>query len=188
MDNVLLIEGENMNNWLSIICLAMATFYCQAQLVLESTIKAVTVYNDRAAVSRTARTALGAGEQELVFKDLPYSVDNNSIQLNIKATAPITILDITVSSHNLVGDANQRLQAIENEIKALQKILAQLADQESLLSEQNNYIKHIQQSVVGLSEEANRPSLEQIQQVMAFSNNSLAQLSEEAHQLAIKKE
>lgn len=177
-----------MNRWLSIICLASVTFYCQAESVLSSTIKEVTVYNDRAAITRHAQIQLPAGEHELVFENLPYSLDSQSLQLDAKATGAVIIQDINIKPHYLVGSANERLQVVEQEIKTLQEKLAQLEDQEALLIEQKNFIDQVQQSTVGENGKANRPSLEQIQQVMDFSSTGLAKLSEEARQLSTEKE
>lgn len=177
-----------MNNWLPIICLASVSFYCQAETKLNSTIKEVTVYNDRAAITRHAQIQLAAGEHELVFENLPSSLNNESLQLDAKATGTVIIQDIEVKSHYFVGSANERLQVVEKEIKNLQEQLAQLNDHETLLVEQKNFIEQVQESTVGENENANRPSLKQIQQVMEFSISSLAQLSEDTRQLTIKKE
>lgn len=177
-----------MNNWLSIICLTSVAFCCQAETKLSSTIKEVTVYNDRAAVTRHAQIQLSAGEYELVFENLPNALENQSLQLDVKATEAVIIQDININHHYLVSNANERLRVVEQEIKVLQEKLAQVDDQETLLVNQKNFIDQAQKSTVGEDSRANRPSLEQVQQIMDFSSVSLAKLSEETRQLSTEKE
>lgn len=177
-----------MKYWLPIICLASITFYCQAETKLSSTIKEVTVYNDQAAVTRHAQIQLGAGEHELVFENLPNGFDNNSLQLDVKATNPVTILDINVKPHYLVGNANKRLQLIEKEKEEIKEDLSLISAQMAFLKEQRNLVDHTQEIMAGGVEGANRPTLEQVKQVLELTNSSLVQLSEDSYQLAVKKD
>lgn len=178
-----------MNKWLTIICLGTLTFYCQAETQkLSSAIKAVTVYNDRAAITRYAEVQLGAGEHELIFENLPVRLDDASLQVDAKATSPTTILDVVTKQQRLISNANERLQQLEKQIEVLQEQLAKLNDRENIIKGQYDFIKQMQSSAVGATDKANRPTMQQIQQIMELSNSTLTQLAAEQRQITTDKE
>lgn len=132
-----------MKQWLSVICLGTLSIYCYAeQKTLTSAIKEVTVYTDRAAITRKAEILLPAGEHELYFNNLPVQLDNNSVQVNALSTVPTTILDVTTKQQARLEEANTRLQKIDQEIKQLNDQLNALADQEKLLINQQDFVKN----------------------------------------------
>ncbi|MFD1259318.1 mucoidy inhibitor MuiA family protein [Entomomonas asaccharolytica] len=178
-----------MTKWLIIICLGTLTFYCQAETQkLSSAIKEVTVYNDRAAITRYAEVQLVAGEHELIFENLPVRLDDASLQVDAKATSATTILDVVTKQQLLISNANERLQQIEKQIETLQEQLAKLDDRENIIKSQYDFIKQMQNSAVGATDKANRPSMQQIQQIMELANNNLTQLTAEQRQLTTDKE
>ena len=65
---------------------------------LASSIGAVTVYQDRAVVTRSASSELPAGEHELVLEKLPATLQDNSLQVSAKSTGQATLLDVKVLS------------------------------------------------------------------------------------------
>src|SRR4029453_6980775 len=65
---------------------------------VDSRITAVTVYGDRAIVTRTASSELTAGEHALVFENLPTALVDQSLQASGRGVAGATILDVTVKN------------------------------------------------------------------------------------------
>ena len=63
-----------------------------ADITVNSTIRSVTVYADRAEVTREATFNLEAGEHTLVFETLPTAIDLNS--LRAEGTGAFTLIDI----------------------------------------------------------------------------------------------
>lgn len=163
-----------MNNWLTIICLGTLSIYCHAeQKTLSSAIKAVTVYTDRAAITRNAEVSLPAGEHELYFNNLPVQLDNNSVQVNAQSTTAATILDVTTKQETRLEDANLRLQQLDEQINKLNEQLTILADQQKLLVNQQDFIKKMQAGVLAPSKDASRPTATELQDIMQFSKDSL---------------
>ena len=66
-----------------------------APLPADSKITAVTVYADRAVVTRTATLALPAGLIEVTFEKLPATLLAQSLQVSGRGLAEATILDVT---------------------------------------------------------------------------------------------
>lgn len=174
-----------MKQWLSVICLGTLSIYCYAeQKTLTSAIKDVTVYTDRAAITRKAEISLPAGEHELYFNNLPAQLDNNSVQVNALSTVPTTILDVTTKQEARLEDANLRLQKIDEEIKQFNDQLNALVDQDALLINQQEFISQMQSGVLAPSKDASRPSAQELQNIMQFAKDNLATILEKQRAIA----
>lgn len=166
-----------MNRWITIIGLATISFYSQAETKnLSSAIKAVTLYGDRAAITRQAEVSLPAGQHELIFANLPNTLDTNSVQVNAEATAPTTILDVTTAQTYKLENTNQRLQKIDEQIKAVQDELKQLADKNTLLNNQLDFINKTQSVILAPSKDASRPTANDLKSIMQLTKDKLSQI------------
>lgn len=178
-----------MKRWLTIICLSGITFYCQAApQPLASAIKAVTVYSDRAVITRHAEIDLTAGEHELVFENLPAQLDNNSLQVAASATTPTTLLDVTSAQATLMSNANERLQALDKQITNISEQLDNLQDQQQVLTHQLDFINNMQASATTVNDKLNRPTATQLQQVMDLSYQSMQTLLQEQRRITANKQ
>jgi len=70
-----------------LLCLFLATALAAN---IDSKITAVTVYTDRAVVTRTAPAELKAGITDLVFPQLPQALDERSLQVSGSGAARAT--------------------------------------------------------------------------------------------------
>lgn len=166
-----------MNRWITMIGLATLSLYSQAETKnLSSTIKAVTLYGDRAAITRQAEVSLPAGQHELIFADLPNALDTHSVQVNAEATAPTTILDVTTAPSYKLENTNPRLQKIDEQIKALQNELTLLADKNTILNNQLDFINKTQNVMLAPSKDAARPTASELKSLMQLSQEKLSQV------------
>lgn len=174
-----------MRRWLSVICLGVLSFYTYAeQKELSSSIKAVTVYADRAAINRkTQELSLPAGEHELYFKNLPAQLDNNSVQADVLSTAPATILDVTTKQQVVLNESNPRLQKLDETIKQLNDKKRELNYQKELLTNNQGFIKSVQEGVLAINKDGSRPTLQEVNSAMQFSKQKLLTLLERLHQV-----
>ena len=62
---------------------------------VSSNISAVTVYTDRAVITRTATVDLAGGTTELAFANLPEALNERSLQVSGRGTAQALILDVS---------------------------------------------------------------------------------------------
>lgn len=174
-----------MKRWLSVICLGTLSLYTYAahKELVSSSIKAVTVYADRAAINRQAEVSLPAGEYELYFKDLPVEMDNNSVQVNVLSTNPTTVLDVTTKQRARLSEVNPRLQKIDDQIQQLNDQKNKLADQAELLANQYAFIETMQAGVFVVNKDGSRPSVQELKNVMQFSKENLLVLLEKQRQI-----
>lgn len=173
-----------MKKWLTIVCLSSYSLFCQATpQQLLSTIKAVTVYTDRAVVTRYAEIELSAGEHELVFENLPVQLDNNSLQVTASASSAATILDVTSIQARLKSNTNERLQKLDQQRAELKKQLANLQDQQLVITNQLTFIHDIQTSATAINDKIKRPTGEQLQQILNLTSGSMQTLLADQRQL-----
>jgi uncharacterized protein (TIGR02231 family) len=94
-------------------------------------IAAVTVYPDRARITRRATLELPAGEHRLVLDGLPLSLMQESVRAS--GTGPATILgvDVLTRPHAVAPDTG-RSADLEVRLRAIRRDLAALADADSV--------------------------------------------------------
>lgn len=125
-----------------------------ADLVAESQISAVTVYADRAAVTRTATIDLPAGASTVVLSGLPESLFTDSLRATGEAQGDVILGAIEnkmISSAELAAprerELNAKLQGLQDQralieadqtaLQSKQQFLTTLAQQASLRSREN---------------------------------------------------
>lgn len=107
-----------------------------APLPVDSKISAVTVYTDRAVVTRTATVDLGGGTLELVFANLPQTLDERSLQVSGRGTAQALILDVSAKQTFVDFTPNARVKELEDQLRALGRQLRGLDDRGGVLQAQ----------------------------------------------------
>jgi len=93
----------------------------------------VTVYADRARVTRTGAVQLTRGVHEVAFTGLPTSTDAESLTADV--TGGAELLDIQVSVVSAVEAADERVEAIRKQLQVLADKRQDLADDHSAASE-----------------------------------------------------
>src|SRR5882724_497713 len=111
-----------------------------------STITAVTVYGDRAVVTRTAPLTVNAGALELVFERLPAALLDQSLQVSGHGTAGATILDVTARATYVDYTPNERVKSLEDELRALARQRRALEDRAKTLKAQEASLNRIENS------------------------------------------
>ncbi|MEI6862477.1 MAG: DUF4140 domain-containing protein, partial [Verrucomicrobiota bacterium] len=126
-------------------------FSLSAATPVAATLSAVTVYADRAVITRTAHVGLPAGVSELVFEKLPESLVDASLQVSARAgsrspgSAPVvsgpvaaaasaTILDVATRITYVEASPDPREKALEDDLTALRLADRALADESYALA------------------------------------------------------
>jgi uncharacterized protein (TIGR02231 family) len=160
-----------------------------APVAAESAITAVTVYVDRAVVTREAQVDLAAGVQEVLFAGLPASLDPDLLQVSGQGSARVTILDVRAARTQLRAAANARLTALEEQLRALEAEVQTLEDRTAVLKETADYLEKIKLASVTPPKPAEgatvaMPSVSQWEQYLAFYSSNLARVLGEIQDLA----
>ena len=159
----------------TLLALSIATLPgLSAAAALPSAIGAVTVYQDRAVVTRQASAELAAGEHELVLEKLPASLQDNSLQVAAKSTGQATLLDVKVRTAYEANTPNDRLRQLELQINQLDNKKAALDDEAAVLENQRELVALIQQGATQPGKDGARPSLDELKAVQSLSADTLS--------------
>ncbi len=118
--------------------------------VLNSRITAVTVYSDRAQVTRTASEKLPAGECRLMFDNLPMGLEPGSIQVN--GTGSAVLSDVKNNIEHYAETPDKDLKALFDERTALEDRIAQMDGKISQARNEKGFLENITRKLTGVTE------------------------------------
>lgn len=146
---------------------------------LDSRISAVTVYTDRAVITRTADTKLSTGINELTFPALPAGLLDQSLQVSGSGNTATTILDVTARQTFLPETPDPRRKDLEDQIKTLREQDRAFLDRSTVLRGQSDLISRLQTSAVslGAGEKSERPNLDEVKGVLDYGQKQLLDIA-----------
>jgi uncharacterized protein (TIGR02231 family) len=158
-----------------------------------SRISAVTVYRDRAIVTRTASAQLAAGEQVLSFENLPAALVDQSLQASGRGVAGATILDVSAQNVFAEATSNQQVKDLETQIKELQRQRRVLDDRGKVLEEQRGFVQRMLQASTATTPAGGtvapaRPTLDEWQKLFVYSEETLGKINAEQQKLDVDRE
>jgi uncharacterized protein (TIGR02231 family) len=165
---------------------------------INSTTKAVTVFYDRAEITREAEVPLKLGTHTLHFENLSHSIDPDSIRL--KAKNNITLIDVKVSQLQIEIDEDPLRQKLldtktqlEDEINSIDRKISRFEKSKKLFEQMINYwltpdirVQNPQKGSENIPF-ASRFSLKEGQDLLMMQAEQMTQVEEEIHQLQISK-
>ena len=164
---------------LLLVVLSAAGTYCsvlgQESSSVTSSISEVTVYPDRARVTRTAMASLPIGTSVLEFPGLPAALDESSIEVSAKADAPLTIEGIDVRQEFLVSSASPKAQDLERQLQELLDQEKSLQGQKDVCEEKQKFFRNLS---AGLGKMDKEPiNLDDIRKLYTFYSEEISNLS-----------
>jgi uncharacterized protein (TIGR02231 family) len=160
-----------------------------ATIPARSAVTAVTVYTDRAVVTRTATVDLAAGTHEVVFEGLPATLADNSLQASGRGTASATILDLAARQLFVANTPNERIRSLEEDLKTVQRQIRVLDDRAAIVTEQRNFVARMLAASTASPAPAPtgtapaRPSLDEWRQLQAYSEEATTKWAKETQDL-----
>ena len=131
-----------------------------APLPAPSAITAVTVYTDRAIVTRAAALDLAAtGTVEVTFENLPATLLDQSLHVSGRGAAQVTILDVTARAAYVDFTPNERVKAIEDALRALAKQRRVLDDRGAVLKAQDGSLSKLETAATSAPHKDTAPRL-----------------------------
>lgn len=145
--------------WMAgMVCVMVSpVFLCAAEekpTAVKSEITAVTVYADRAQVTRRAELKLGQGPQPFVFAGLPAGLIESSLRAGGKGAAGVTILGTEMAPEYLTEAKDARVRELEKEIEGLEDKACGIEDAGKAVDLQMKFLDSIKSSMAeGISKE-----------------------------------
>jgi len=128
----------------AIILIPLQAVAAQPDITADSKITAVTVYPDRAMVTRKASVKLEKGDYRVVFPDLPGEALEDSIRVSGKGTAKARIGSVDTKKAFLEATGKEEVRKLQDEIQGLQDEDRRLADELALAAKQKEFYQAIQ--------------------------------------------
>ncbi len=127
---------------------SLASFPALAEdITVDSAIKAATVYNDRAMLTRTAIVDIPAGAHNLIFKGLPINIDTNSLRTKGSAVANVQFGALSHKRENFEDFVVPRQKELNAELQTLQ-------DQNKVYNAEKQALKTAQEFLKNLGQQA----------------------------------
>ncbi|MDJ0636091.1 MAG: mucoidy inhibitor MuiA family protein [Xenococcaceae cyanobacterium MO_188.B29] len=138
---------------------------------IDAEITAVTVYTDRAFVTRQNKISLTGDESELILSKLPVTLIKDSIRVTGKGTSTVNILGVKVESVFTPEVPVESIAQLDRQMQALQNQKASLENQLSSRQLQLNFVAQLSeksktQYAINLSKQ--QTNLEQAQALLDF--------------------
>lgn len=153
---------------------------------INSTITEVTVFPDRARVTRTAVKSLLPGNYILVFDKLPADIDEDSIQVSGKGAAVLKEVDVKEVRYAKIPF--DKVKQLVQQEKALEEQEKALDDREEQIEKEKEFLDKITQKLTGVTEKSEPATLDpdKWMKLVSFYSSKLKSLDEELR--AIEKQ
>ncbi len=144
----------------------------------------VTVYADRAEVVRVFKGDLAAGEQSLLFDNLPANVDFSSIR--VEGTGAFTLIDIRPETVQVKEVANEAIRALQAKIQAQEIVQKELALAEGRVAFRRGALEKVLGRLTSVGKESANPEMDPLKWAayLDFQAEQQVALDKEATDLA----
>lgn len=154
---------------------------------ITSRITAVTVYSDRAQVTRSASETLPVGEHRLMFDNLPMNLETGSIQVN--GTGNAVLSDVKTSAERYAETTDLKQKALMDEKTGLEDRIAQMDVKIGQARNEKGFLENITRKLTGVTEKTPSGELDPdkwVKMVDLYRNRNMA-LDREIHDTEVAK-
>ena len=168
---------------LSLLCFA-ATLGAAEVPTPDAKPREVTVYADRAEVVRIFQGDLTAGDQSLLFDNLPANVDFSSIR--VEGTGAFTLIDIRPETVQVKEVANEAIRALQAKIQAQELVQKELALAEGRVAFRRSALDKVLGRLTSVGKESANPEMDPLKWAayLDFQAEQQVALDKEATDLA----
>lgn len=148
-----------------------------ADISIESRIAEVTVYTDRARITRRGAAHLQAGEQRVSLENLPATLQDDSVRAGGRGEG-VRILGVEVIREFVTEAPEANIAELQKQLEALQDQDATLSDEDGAISAQLEFLKSLRESTAttlprGIS--LGRSKLEDVQSLIDYLGQEWAE-------------
>ena len=160
-----------------------------ADVTMESRVSEVTVYTDRARITRRGSVRLQAGEQRVSLDNLPAAIQDDSVRAGGRGEG-VRILGVEVVRQFVTQAPEANVAELQKEIEALQDQDAALADEDEAIGAQLEFLKSLRESTAatmprGIS--TGRSKLEDVQSLVDYLSREWAGTLARRREIAVQR-
>ncbi|TDW21882.1 DUF4139 domain-containing protein [Kribbella kalugense] len=112
-----------------------------SRLVVDAPIVAVTVYPDRARVTRRGRIIVPAGDQTVYVEPLPLALEDDSVR--VAGRGPATVLGVDVAMQHNAQSPEEAVAEVERERLEVQELVAELTDADDVQEQLDTFLAQL---------------------------------------------
>lgn len=152
-------------------------------IIVNSSITQVTVYSDRAQIQRSAQIKLTPGEHQLLFDELPLSLEHSSVQVSGEGNA--TINDVQVSTSHLTDAPDGPFARLAKQRDGLQDSLRIAEDRTKAALGEQAFVEGIARKLTDTTEKSATTEFDpqRWNQMIAFYRDRMHSVATELRQL-----
>lgn len=151
------------------------------RIPVTSTLTGVTVFQDRAQITRTVVVTLKPGSQVVAIEGLPVLLQEDSVRVEAKGSARVTIGGIEVKRSFLAQSSDKRVAEIDSEIRQLERKLGGLDARKAGLAAQKGFVDSIKVAWgerVSHQLAAGKPTAAELHDAMGFVGSNTTRVEE----------
>jgi uncharacterized protein (TIGR02231 family) len=151
------------------------------RIPVTSTLTGVTVFQDRAQITRTVVVTLKPGSQVVAIEGLPVLLQEDSVRVEAKGSARVTIGGIEVKRSFLAQSSDKRVAEIDSEIRQLERKLGGLDARKAGLAAQKGFVDSIKVAWgerVSHQLAAGKPTAAELHEAMGFVGSNTTRVEE----------
>lgn len=156
------------------------------QQKLNTAISDVTVYTDRAAITRSGEIYLNPGEYQFVVSDLPHALQDQSLRVGGTGTAMARISDIKIELDYIDTMPHNRLKDLQDQLALLMQDERVFNDRLGLLGKEKELLDQIKNSITQ-NKESNKLSFDDWSKLFGFYDANYNKLNDEIRTLEKKR-
>jgi uncharacterized protein (TIGR02231 family) len=154
----------------------MCSLYGQDTIPVSSSVQAVTVYPDRARVTRTGTVTLPEGASVLQFVGLPEGLEEDSVIVHGQSGIALTIEGIDIRNQFLAASALPRTQELQDQLRGLEDQKESFSATKGVLEEKRAFFRNL---AAGLGKgEKGTVDVEEIKKLYTYYGDELSGVAE----------
>jgi uncharacterized protein (TIGR02231 family) len=172
------------------VCPVLASAAEPVRLQAAAQLSAVIVYPDRAMTTRNAALMVKKGAYLVAFEGLPALIQDESIRVTGKGSAAVTILETKVRRSFMEQVPEKRAEALEKEIRDLNRTIAGLDAKRAALVAQKTFIDSIKvawSDRISKELSAGKPTSAELNEALAFVGTGVTRVEQQTYDIDEEK-
>jgi uncharacterized protein (TIGR02231 family) len=154
----------------------LCSLYAQEPTPVSSSVRAVTVYPDRARVTRPGTVTLPEGTSILQFVGLPEGLEEDSVVVRAQSDAALTIEGIDIRNQFLAASALPRTQELQGQLRGLEEQKESFSATKGVLEEKRAFFRNL---AAGLGKgEKETANVDEIKKLYTYYGDELSSVAE----------
>jgi uncharacterized protein (TIGR02231 family) len=154
----------------------LCSLYGQELISVSSSVRAVTVYPDRARVTRIGTVTVTEGTSVLQFVGLPEGLEEDSVVVRAQSDAGLTVEGIDIRNQFLAASALPRTQELQGQLRSLEEQKASFTGTKGVLEEKRAFFRNL---AAGLGKgEKETVNVDEIEKLYTYYGDELSRVAE----------